>query len=70
MGSDNGTQRPIIDDKIIVGLTDYFCPFCNQKLFRGKVAEFNIVCINCNKLVKGKQDNCKGEQNRPDPNPN
>ncbi|HCY85176.1 MAG TPA: hypothetical protein DHV36_08585 [Desulfobacteraceae bacterium] len=32
-------------------LKDYFCPFCNHKLFRGRVKEFKLVCQECNKLV-------------------
>ena len=35
-------------------LTDYFCPFCGQKLFKGNVANFNMVCSNCNKLVRSR----------------
>ncbi|MBU1340096.1 MAG: hypothetical protein KKE44_00375 [Proteobacteria bacterium] len=50
--SDNETHSPIINFKAIEGLTDYFCPFCDQKLFRGKVNEFNMVCSSCNKLVR------------------
>ncbi|SDT85777.1 hypothetical protein [Desulfobacula phenolica] len=50
--SDNDTQKPIIDYEATADLTDYFCPFCNHKLFRGKVTEFNMVCSNCNKLVR------------------
>ncbi len=46
------TSAPIINLKETEGLTDYFCPFCNQKLFRGKVTNFNMVCANCNKLVR------------------
>ncbi|MCP3941189.1 MAG: hypothetical protein GY710_06880 [Desulfobacteraceae bacterium] len=41
-----------INDKTNIELTDYFCPFCNYKLFRGNVIEFNIVCSQCNKLVR------------------
>ncbi len=43
---------PIIQNNTNVELTDYFCPFCNYKLFRGNVIEFNMVCSHCNKLVK------------------
>jgi uncharacterized Zn finger protein (UPF0148 family) len=50
--SGNEIQKPIIDYEATAGLTDYFCPFCNHKLFRGKVTEFNMVCSNCNKLVR------------------
>ena len=32
-------------------LKDYFCPFCNYKLFRGHVKEFKMVCQECNRLV-------------------
>ncbi|MEH0019905.1 MAG: hypothetical protein V6Z89_09630 [Desulfobacter sp.] len=32
-------------------LKDYFCPFCNHKLFRGNVNEFKLVCQECNRLV-------------------
>lgn len=48
----NDTQPPIINLKETEGLTDYFCPFCKQKLFRGKVTHFNMVCSNCNRLVR------------------
>lgn len=54
MSFDNKIQSPIIDFEVTAGLTDYFCPFCNQKLFRGKVSQFNMVCSNCNKLVRSK----------------
>ncbi len=50
--SDNGVQNPIVNFQATTGLTDYFCPFCDKKLFRGKVKEFNMVCSNCNKLVR------------------
>lgn len=50
--SDNGKQNPYENHKKTNGLTDYFCPFCDHKIFRGKVAEFNMVCPNCNKLVR------------------
>ena len=36
-------------------LKDYFCPFCNNKLFRGKVNEFRLVCLECNKLVDSRK---------------
>ncbi len=48
-------EQPIINFKTTAGLTDYYCPFCNHKLFRGKVATFNMVCSNCNKLVRSEQ---------------
>ena len=34
-----------------VKLKDYYCPFCNYKLFRGNVNEFKLVCQECNRLV-------------------
>lgn len=43
---------PVIQEKTKVELTDYFCPFCNFKLFRGNVLDFNMVCSQCNKLVR------------------
>jgi hypothetical protein len=43
---------PISREETEVELTDYFCPFCNFKLFRGNVKEFNMVCSQCNKLVR------------------
>jgi len=49
-------EQPIINFKSTADLTDYYCPFCNQKLFRGKVTTFNMVCSNCNKLVRSEQD--------------
>jgi len=55
MGTDDEDYKnvpPIIQDKTEVKLTDYFCPFCNYKLFRGNVIEFNMVCPQCNKLVR------------------
>lgn len=51
---DNNATDPIINFKETEGLTDYYCPFCEQKLFRGKVNRFNMVCSNCNKLVTNK----------------
>ncbi|MBA3008866.1 MAG: hypothetical protein KKF12_08740 [Proteobacteria bacterium] len=48
----SGGVAPFIADKIAVELIDYFCPFCNFKLFKGDVSDFNIVCSQCNKLVK------------------
>lgn len=30
---------------------DYFCPFCGEVLFRGKVREFKMACHKCNRLV-------------------
>lgn len=52
MPDNNETQQPIINLKETEGLIDYYCPFCNQKLFRGKVTHFNMVCSNCNRLVR------------------
>jgi len=49
-------EAPIVNFKTTADLTDYYCPFCRQKLFRGKVATFNMVCSNCNKLVRSPQD--------------
>jgi uncharacterized Zn finger protein (UPF0148 family) len=43
---------PIMEEKTAVELTDYHCPFCNFKLFRGHVTDFNMVCSQCNKLVR------------------
>lgn len=34
---------------------DYFCPFCSQRLFRGKVRDFKMVCQECNRLVDSKK---------------
>lgn len=48
----NGNGAPFNGNKIAVELTDYFCPFCNFKLFKGDVSDFNIVCSQCNKLVR------------------
>ncbi|MCF6248232.1 MAG: hypothetical protein L3J69_12855 [Desulfobacula sp.] len=48
----HSTKDPIITLKPTQGLIDYFCPFCTQKLFRGNVKQFNLVCGNCNKLIK------------------
>ena len=45
-------EKPIIQLTPVQGLNDYFCPFCNYKLFRGKVKQLNMVCPNCNRLVK------------------
>ncbi|MCP3874231.1 MAG: hypothetical protein GY699_13880 [Desulfobacteraceae bacterium] len=53
-------DKPIINFQTTSDLTDYYCPFCNQKLFRGKVAHFNMVCSNCNQLVRS-LDNDKKE---------
>lgn len=54
--SDNETSPPIINLKPATGLIDYFCPFCDHKLFRGRVAEFNMLCSNCNKLVRSRDN--------------
>ncbi len=32
-------------------MKDYFCPLCSEKLFKGKVANFKMVCPHCGKLV-------------------
>ncbi len=45
-------EEPIIQLTPVQGLMDYFCPFCNRKLFRGRVKLLNMVCDNCNRLVK------------------
>ncbi len=49
---ENHENGPLTQKDTKVELTDYFCPFCNFKLFRGNVTEFNMVCSNCNKLVR------------------
>jgi len=33
---------------------NYFCPFCGNRLFRGKVRDFRMVCHECNRLVDSK----------------
>jgi uncharacterized Zn finger protein (UPF0148 family) len=55
--------QPIINFKTTNGLTDYYCHFCDQKLFRGKVVSFNMVCPNCNKLVRSKPDDDTKNEN-------
>lgn len=45
------TDQPIGRTEKEVELKDYFCPFCNHKLFRGNVTAFKQVCLECNKLV-------------------
>ena len=45
-------ERPIIQVEPVQGLIDYFCPFCNHRLFRGKVNQLSMVCENCNRLVR------------------
>lgn len=50
---ENSENDPlVVQKKTEVELFDYFCPFCNFKLFRGNVTEFNMVCSQCNKLVR------------------
>ncbi len=64
MGIDNENNEvvpPVIMNKANVELIDYFCPFCNSKLFRGNVIEFNIVCSQCNKLVRSAMISTKEE---------
>jgi len=56
---------PIITAKTTVELKDYFCPFCNHKLFRGNVTGFNMVCSQCNKLVKSKEIPLREENKYP-----
>lgn len=34
---------------------DYFCPFCDYKLFRGQVRDYKMVCHKCNRLVDSKK---------------
>ena len=34
---------------------DYFCPFCGDRLFRGKVRDYKMVCHKCNRLVDSKK---------------
>ncbi|NOX34980.1 MAG: hypothetical protein GXP56_14840 [Deltaproteobacteria bacterium] len=48
--------HPDIDFKANAGLIDHYCPFCDKKLFKGNVASFNMVCSNCNKLVRSQKD--------------
>ncbi len=66
---ENDIRQPIINFKTTTGLTDYYCPFCDKKLFRGKVKEFNMVCSNCNKLVRSSdiptQSNAANENSNP-----
>jgi len=61
--SDHQLQSPVTGVKNTNGLIDYFCPFCDKKLFRGKVKEFNMVCPNCNKLVRSTHITVPDEQN-------
>ena len=34
---------------------DYFCPFCGDRLFRGKVRDYKMVCHKCNRFVDSKK---------------
>ena len=65
--TDNKTDNEQPGDNVkateTAGLTDYYCPFCGQKLFRGKVATFNMVCSNCNKLVRSQEDYALKDEN-------
>lgn len=45
-------EKPMEAFNPVACLMDYFCPFCDQKLFKGNVANFNMVCSNCNKQVR------------------
>ena len=45
------TIGPDNDQKLMPAHMDYFCPFCDTKLFRGRVATLKMVCSGCNKLV-------------------
>lgn len=47
-------------------LKDYYCPFCNAKLFRGNVKDFKMVCQNCNRLVDSAQLPKENEGEKPD----
>ena len=67
--SDHEIQNPATGVKHPTGLIDYFCPFCDRKLFRGKVNEFNMVCPNCNKLVRSASIPVPEEQNPEESNP-
>lgn len=49
-------ENLIINLKNTTELINYYCPFCNHKLFRGKVATYTMVCSSCNKLVRSPQD--------------
>ncbi len=67
MGIDNEINEglpPVFVDKTNVELIDYFCPFCNFKLFRGNVIEFNMVCSQCNKLVRSAMISTKEEESK------
>ena len=63
METDNENNQgltPVIH-RTNVELIDYFCPFCNYKLFKGNVIEFNMVCSQCNKLVRSAMISAKEE---------
>jgi acetyl-CoA carboxylase beta subunit len=30
----------------------YFCPHCNKKIMTGSIKRLNMVCPNCQKMVK------------------
>ena len=34
---------------------NYFCPFCGDKLFRGRVRDYKMVCHKCNRLIDSKK---------------
>lgn len=57
----SAAEQPIIQAEPAQGLIDYFCPFCNHRLFRGKVNQLRMVCENCNRLVRDKDFEKKDE---------
>jgi hypothetical protein len=45
-------KKPIISGNEKSGMRDYFCPFCNGKLFRGNVAVVNMSCPHCFRYIR------------------
>lgn len=52
-GSKDGFDNKfVINGRGSVEMKDYFCPFCNGKLFRGKISTINMPCPHCCRYVR------------------
>jgi hypothetical protein len=55
MNSDSvgeAVRKPAEKGRPRAEMKDYFCPFCNGKLFRGSVTVINMSCPHCFRYVR------------------
>ena len=56
MGDSENTEPMIPPRKSDSSIKEYFCPYCNKSLFKGKVKKLNMACHHCQKLINADEN--------------